>query len=567
MHGPGVLPLGRGQRLALDRLSHIWFQRQRWLDRQVSNRAFVPGWRLGEQSLPGLWVHRAEAQNRYFLHQRCASLVQSGDISLKWRRVVLGVHSSIFCRRSRISNQIGWGFGRRRRPIDTTTSGGKLIYSIFWALAEFERNLIHECTQHGLSAARVQGRLGGRPPSISDARIKQARRVRFGGMSLADIRDELGFKVYAHWQLALIFTIDPTRKSTAQLIGVRCRECRGGSDSMSARVRCARAGDLSTSPVDVSHPRPHYFIYRRGLMDDDHIVKHDFNEHFQPFVARLRRAVEHRDSLNKYCDHESAVVVDSTADGRFVEFTVRQAKPIPAVASTILSDWLHQVRSALDGAFYTLAALETGSYPPPQPRNRTFPIRATRNEFDQMIASSSNPTRGMRTSTIEGIERSQPYHGKYGADGDGLLWIHNMARIDRHRHSFNLAMRIFPNDETSVNVDARSCRPISMKPGDLTSILHVEDGLVFATVEFASEEDAKRAVRESSLRPCFRFGLEASEWYKEAIANNSSRNIRNDELTTRMRFCEAFVSALIKMLSDQIDIEDLYIPEWINVGT
>ncbi len=47
--------------------------------------------------------------------------------------------------------------------IDTTTSGGKLIFHIFGALAEFERDLIRERTQAGLAAARARGRQGGRP--------------------------------------------------------------------------------------------------------------------------------------------------------------------------------------------------------------------------------------------------------------------------------------------------------------------------------------------------------------------------------------------------------------------
>src|SRR5690349_5864556 len=46
--------------------------------------------------------------------------------------------------------------------IDTTTSGGKLIFHIFGALAEFERDIIRERTQAGLQAARARGRLGGR---------------------------------------------------------------------------------------------------------------------------------------------------------------------------------------------------------------------------------------------------------------------------------------------------------------------------------------------------------------------------------------------------------------------
>ena len=47
--------------------------------------------------------------------------------------------------------------------IDTTTSGGKLIFHIFGALAEFERDIIRERTNAGLQAARARGRLGGRP--------------------------------------------------------------------------------------------------------------------------------------------------------------------------------------------------------------------------------------------------------------------------------------------------------------------------------------------------------------------------------------------------------------------
>jgi DNA invertase Pin-like site-specific DNA recombinase len=51
--------------------------------------------------------------------------------------------------------------------IDTTTSGGKLVFHIFGALAEFERDIIRERTQVGLIAARARGRKGGRPKAKS----------------------------------------------------------------------------------------------------------------------------------------------------------------------------------------------------------------------------------------------------------------------------------------------------------------------------------------------------------------------------------------------------------------
>jgi DNA invertase Pin-like site-specific DNA recombinase len=70
----------------------------------------------------------------------------------------------------------GIGFKSLTENIDTTTSGGKLIFHIFGALAEFERNLIRERTTAGLIAARARGRRGGRPKALTpeQQRIAQA---------------------------------------------------------------------------------------------------------------------------------------------------------------------------------------------------------------------------------------------------------------------------------------------------------------------------------------------------------------------------------------------------------
>jgi DNA invertase Pin-like site-specific DNA recombinase len=51
--------------------------------------------------------------------------------------------------------------------IDTTSSGGKLIFHIFGALAEFERDIIRERTRAGVQAARAKGRTGGRPKATT----------------------------------------------------------------------------------------------------------------------------------------------------------------------------------------------------------------------------------------------------------------------------------------------------------------------------------------------------------------------------------------------------------------
>jgi DNA invertase Pin-like site-specific DNA recombinase len=65
-------------------------------------------------------------------------------------------------------NRCGVGFRSLSGQIDTTTPSGKLVFHVFGALAEFERDLIQERTRAGLSAARARGRVGGRPKTPRD---------------------------------------------------------------------------------------------------------------------------------------------------------------------------------------------------------------------------------------------------------------------------------------------------------------------------------------------------------------------------------------------------------------
>ena len=59
--------------------------------------------------------------------------------------------------------------------LDTTTASGKLVFALFAALAEFERELIRERTLAGLASARARGRKGGRPPALSKAQVRLAQ--------------------------------------------------------------------------------------------------------------------------------------------------------------------------------------------------------------------------------------------------------------------------------------------------------------------------------------------------------------------------------------------------------
>lgn len=69
----------------------------------------------------------------------------------------------------------GVGFASLTEQIDTTTPGGKLIFHLFGALAEFERDLIREVTLAGLAAARARGRQGGRPKGVPARKVTLAQ--------------------------------------------------------------------------------------------------------------------------------------------------------------------------------------------------------------------------------------------------------------------------------------------------------------------------------------------------------------------------------------------------------
>ena len=71
--------------------------------------------------------------------------------------------------------------------MDTSNSGGKLIFHVFGALAEFERNLIRDRTNAGLSAARARGKTGGRQRKLDEKQRKLAVRLYNEGGSVKDI--------------------------------------------------------------------------------------------------------------------------------------------------------------------------------------------------------------------------------------------------------------------------------------------------------------------------------------------------------------------------------------------
>ena len=85
------------------------------------------------------------------------------------------------------------GFRSLTEAIDTTTSGGRLVFHIFASLAEFERLIIRERTRAGLDAARSRGRTGGRPPALTDKDLTAAKAMlKDDTMTVEEIAKQLG---------------------------------------------------------------------------------------------------------------------------------------------------------------------------------------------------------------------------------------------------------------------------------------------------------------------------------------------------------------------------------------
>ncbi|MFL5665918.1 MAG: recombinase family protein [Ktedonobacteraceae bacterium] len=111
--------------------------------------------------------------------QEAMNHLRAGDTLVVWRLDRLGrTLKHLIATITDLSDK-GIGFKSLQENMDTTTSGGKLIFHIFGALAEFEREVIKERTNAGLQAPRARGRLGGRPKiqTIDPKKITLAKKL------------------------------------------------------------------------------------------------------------------------------------------------------------------------------------------------------------------------------------------------------------------------------------------------------------------------------------------------------------------------------------------------------
>lgn len=104
----------------------------------------------------------------------CLRTLRKGDTLVVWKLDRLARSLKDLVEIVHDLNHRGVGFRSLTESIDTTSSGGRLVFHIFGALAEFEHSLIKERTIAGLAAARARGRKGGRKPALSPTDVRKA---------------------------------------------------------------------------------------------------------------------------------------------------------------------------------------------------------------------------------------------------------------------------------------------------------------------------------------------------------------------------------------------------------
>ncbi|WP_298627407.1 recombinase family protein [uncultured Legionella sp.] len=154
--------------------------------------------------------------------QSCLKALREGDTLIVWKLDRLGrnLHHLVNTVHNLTEKNIGLkvltGHGA---AIDTTTTAGKLVFGIFAALAEFEREMIKERTLAGMASARARGRKGGRPYKMTPAKLRLAM-ASLGKLEtkIGPLCEELGITkqtLYRH--------VGPTgelRKDGKKLLGV-----------------------------------------------------------------------------------------------------------------------------------------------------------------------------------------------------------------------------------------------------------------------------------------------------------------------------------------------------------
>ena len=117
--------------------------------------------------------------------------VRDGDVLIVWKLDRLGRSLPHLIETVTSLATRGVGFRSITEAIDTTTPGGRLVFHLFGALGEFERDLIRERTRAGLAAAVARGRKAGRKPVVTSEKLARARTIIAKGLTVREAATRL----------------------------------------------------------------------------------------------------------------------------------------------------------------------------------------------------------------------------------------------------------------------------------------------------------------------------------------------------------------------------------------
>lgn len=124
---------------------------------------------------------------------RALDQVRHGDTIVVWKLDRIGRSLAHVVQLVSELRDRGVGLKVLTGDIDTTSTTGRLVFGIFATLAEFERDLIRERTMAGLEAARARGRSGGRPRTMTPAKVRAAMAMMADRNNAArDVAEQLG---------------------------------------------------------------------------------------------------------------------------------------------------------------------------------------------------------------------------------------------------------------------------------------------------------------------------------------------------------------------------------------
>ncbi|KJZ30345.1 invertase [Paracoccus sp. S4493] len=114
------------------------------------------------------------------------SFLREGDTLVVWKLDRLGRSMTHLLQTVTELESRGVNFRSLTETVDTTTPTGRLVFHLFGALGQFERDLIRERTGAGLKAAAARGRKGGRPIALSPEKIARARQLIASGLNVRE---------------------------------------------------------------------------------------------------------------------------------------------------------------------------------------------------------------------------------------------------------------------------------------------------------------------------------------------------------------------------------------------